>query len=267
MFLKKHVRKKNGKAHTYWDLVESYRTPRGPRHRTVAYLGELDVADCGGWAKLARQLDYKPLPVIEPTLFDPQPDDEPVPEEATVNGVRVDETTDFGDVWLGLTLWRTLGLDKLFARILPEGREDIGWDLMAAILVLGRFCQPSGELHIEDTWYPRTMFPEILGVKARQVHVRRLYQALDVLCGCKDAVEKHLKNRLGELFNVDYDLMQRNSRAAGKYDIQVIDDPDRTGHFKLIWRCREEWADQTFHLLRLHSPNGGSIGGQVFNLG
>ena len=207
MFLKKHVRKKNGKAHTYWDLVESYRTPKGPRHRTVAYLGELDVVDCGGWAKLARQLDDKPLPVIRPTLFDPQPDppsealrrtgDDPVPEEVTVNvnGVRVEETTDFGDVWLGLTLWRTLGLDKLFARILPEGREEVGWDLMAAILVLGRFCEPSSELHIEDTWYPRTVLPEILGVKARQVHVRRLYQALDVLCGCKDAVEKHLKNR------------------------------------------------------------------------
>jgi len=209
MFLKRHVRRKNGKDHTYWSLVKSERVGKGSRHRTLAYLGELDVVDCGGWAKLARELDDKPAPIIHPTLFDSEPDDEPVPEEVTVNvnGVRVEETTDFGDIWLGLTLWRTLGLDKLFAQIMPEGREKVGWDLMAAILVLGRFCDPSSELHIEDTWYPRTVLPEMLGVKARQVHVRRLYQALDVLCGCKQAVEKHLKNQLGRLFNVDYDLL------------------------------------------------------------
>lgn len=209
MFLKRHVRRKNGKDHIYWSLVRSERTAKGSRHRTLAYLGELDVVDCGGWAKLARELDDKPSPVIHPTLFDPEPDDEPVPEEVTVNvkDVRIEQTRDFGDVWLGLTLWRTLALDKLFAQIMPEGREEVGWDLMATILVLGRFCDPSSELHIEDTWYPRTVLPEMLGVKARQVHVRRLYQALDVLCGCKQAVEKHLKNQLGRLFNIDYDLL------------------------------------------------------------
>lgn len=209
MFLKRHVRRKNGKDHIYWSLVQSERMGKGSRHRTLAYLGELDVVDCGGWAKLARELDDKPAPIIHPTLFAPEPDDEPVPEEVTVNvkDVRIEQTRDFGDVWLGLTLWRTLGLDRLFAQIMPKGREKVGWDLMATILVLGRFCDPSSELHIEDTWYPRTVLPEMLGVKARQVHVRRLYQALDVLCGCKQAVEKHLKNQLGRLFNIDYDLL------------------------------------------------------------
>lgn len=158
MFLKRHVRRKNGKDHTYWSLVKSERMAKGSRHRTLAYLGELDVVDCGGWAKLARELDDKPAPIIHPTLFDPEPDDEPVPEEVTVNvkDVRIEQTRDFGDVWLGLTLWRTLGLDRLFAQIMPKGREKVGWDLMATILVLGRFCDPSSELHIEDTWYPRT---------------------------------------------------------------------------------------------------------------
>ena len=97
MFLKRHVRRKNGKDHTYWSLVKSERIGKVSRHRTLAYLGELDVVDCGGWAKLARELDDKPAPIIHPTLFDPEPDDEPVPEEVTVNvnGVRVEETTDF----------------------------------------------------------------------------------------------------------------------------------------------------------------------------
>jgi len=130
MFLKRHVRRKNGKDHIYWSLVKSERIGKGSRHRTLAYLGELDVVDCGGWAKLARELDDKPAPIIHPTLFDPEPDDEPVPEEVTVNvkGVRVDETKDFGDVWLGLTLWRTLGLDQYCsARFLLEGCPHAAW--------------------------------------------------------------------------------------------------------------------------------------------
>jgi hypothetical protein len=57
VFLKKLKRRKNGKDHVYWALMESYRTPRGPRHRAVAYLGELDVADCGGWDRRLWMLD------------------------------------------------------------------------------------------------------------------------------------------------------------------------------------------------------------------
>jgi len=176
MFLQKINRKKNGKSHAYWALMESYRTPRGPHHRTVAYMGELDEIDCGGSAQLVRRVDNKPLPVVHPTLFCYEPQAEPVPEHVTVNvkGVRIEATKDFGDVWLGLMLWSTLGLDKLFKQILPEGREEVGGDLLAAILVLGRFCEPSSELHIENTWYPRTALPEMLGVPHEQVHVHRL---------------------------------------------------------------------------------------------
>jgi len=81
--------------------------------------------DRGGWAQLVRRVDNKPLPVVQPTLFCPEPQAEPVPESVTVNvkGVRVEATRDFGDVWLGLLLWSTLGLDRLFKQILPEGRR------------------------------------------------------------------------------------------------------------------------------------------------
>ncbi len=211
MFLKKHLRKKNGKCHTYWELVRSFRIAKGSRHQRVAYLGELTEEDCGGWAALVRQLDGKPPGVVQPTLFDPEPEiePEPVPEIVTVkvNGVCVEATKDFGDVWLGLTLWRTLRLDRLFAEILPEGREDVAWHVMTAILAIARLCEPSSELHIQQTWYPRTALPEILGVKPEQVYGQRLYRTLDVLTGCKQAVEKHLKNQLGELFSLDYDLL------------------------------------------------------------
>jgi len=209
MFLKKLQRKKNGKRHTYWALVESLRTAKGPRHRIVAYLGELGPHGRKPWANLVQKLDNKPLSVAQPTLFQLDDPPEPVPDCAAVRieGVRVEATKDFGDVWLGLLLWQTLGLDQLFKRLLPKGREAVRWDLLACILAVARFCEPSSELHIEDTWYSRTSLPQMLGVDADQVHVQRLYRALDVLHPHKEAVERHLKERLGELFSLDYDLL------------------------------------------------------------
>ena len=209
MFLKKYQRRKNGKRHTYWGLVESYRTPRGPRHRVVAYLGELDESHKEGWAQLAKKLDNKPMPIVHPTLFDSSPESVDVPEKVSV---KIDEgcvesTKDFGDVWLGLYLWQTLKLDKLFKKILPSGKEDIEWDLMVLILAMARFCEPSSELHIEDTWYPRTALSEMVGIPADKVYVQRLYRTLDVIHPHKEAVEKHLKKRLGELFDTKHDLL------------------------------------------------------------
>lgn len=209
MFLRKHTRKKDGKIHTYWALVESYRTARGPRHRTVAYLGELERGQQKGWANLSRTLNGKQLQALQPELFNEEAQGQQVPENVKVNirGVRVEKTTSFGDVWLALLLWHTLGLDELFKDILQEGREDVEWSLMAAVLAIARFCEPSSELRICDAWYPGTALPELLGVPTDKVYVQRLYRTLDALYPHKETVEKHLKARLGELFDVKFDIL------------------------------------------------------------
>ena len=99
MFLKRLHRRKNGKKHAYWALVESVRTAGGPRHRVVAYLGELSKSQQNGWAKLARRLDKKDRP--QPSLFAPPAYDEPS-EDRYVNiklkGIRLERLRDFGDV-------------------------------------------------------------------------------------------------------------------------------------------------------------------------
>jgi len=209
MFLRKHTRKKDGKNHVYWSLVESYRTPRGPRNRIVAYLGELEKNEQKGWANLPHTLEGKQLRGLQPELFGEEPQSEPVPENVRVNirGVRVEKTADFGNVYLALLLWRTLGLDELFKDILPNGREDVEWSLMAAILAIARFCQPSSELRICDAWYPGTALPELLGVPSDKMYAQRLYRTLDVLYPHKETIEKHLKARLGELFDVKFDIL------------------------------------------------------------
>ena len=208
MFLKRLERHKNGKGHTYWALVESIRTARGSRHRVVAYLGELRKSERNGWVQLCRRLNKEQRP--EPSLFDPPYYDDPTDDEPVLvklKGIRLERLRDFGDVWLALGLWRLLGLDVLLARLMPQGREDVPWPVVAAILTIARLCEPSSELHIADTWYRRTALPDLLGVRVDQVNDDRLYAGLDQLLVHKEAIEKHLKERLGDLFDLDYDLL------------------------------------------------------------
>jgi transposase len=208
MFLKRLERRKNGKGHTYWALVESYRTARGSRHRVVAYLGELKKSARTGWAQLGRRLDGEARP--QPSLFDPPHYDDPTDDEPVLvklKDIQLDRLRDFGDVWLALGLWRLLKLDEWLAEIMPRGDEEVPWPVVAAILAIARFCEPSSELHIADTWYRRTALDDLLGVTVEQVHTRRLYEGLDTLLPHKEAIEKHLKERLGDLFDLKYDLL------------------------------------------------------------
>ena len=211
MFLRRFERRKNGKPHSYWALAESYRTAKGSRQRIVAYLGELTESEQDGWAKLGSHLDGEAKarrPQL--TFFDPPRRDEPRDDEpllVKLSSIRLERTRDFGDVWLAWGLWRMLGLDELLEELIEPGREDVSWATMAAILTIARFCEPSSELHIADTWYRRTALEELLGVTSEQIHTDRLYKALDQLLPHKESLEKHLRKRLGELFELQCDLL------------------------------------------------------------
>jgi len=208
MFLRRFERRKAGKRHTYWALVESYRTEQGSRQRVVAYLGELKRSEQDGWAQLGRRLNKEDRP--QPSLFDPPVYDEPrdgEPVLVKLDGVRMERLRDFGEVWLALGLWRLLGLDSLLSELMPPGREDVPWPVVAAILTIARFCEPSSELHIEETWYRRTALDDLVGVSPELVNKDRLYVGLDRLLECKESLERHLKDRLGNLFDLSYDLL------------------------------------------------------------
>jgi len=174
----------------------------------VAYLGELKKSEQNGWAWLGRRLDKKDRPA--PSLFDPpaypEPDDRE-PMLVKIKGIRLERSRDFGDVWLALGLWRLLGLEELLTGLMPTGREEVSWPVVASILSIARFCEPSSELHIEQTWYRRTALGDLLGVPVGQVYTDRLYAGLDQLLPHKPAIEAHLKQRLGDLFDLQYDLL------------------------------------------------------------
>jgi transposase len=207
MFLRRYERRKNGKGHVYWALVESIRTARGSRQKIVAYLGDVKKRERTGWTALGRRLDKKDRPA--PSLFDPPACPDPVDDLALVRikGIHLERPRDFADVWLALGLWRLLKLDVLLSERMKAGAADVPWAVVAAILTIGRFCEPSSELHIADTWYRRTALEDLLGVRVEQVHHRRLYEGLDALLPHKEAIEAHLKARLGDLFDLKYDLL------------------------------------------------------------
>ncbi len=137
-------------------------------------------------------------------LFD---DVEPEWVEVDIQGIRVENCLAFGGPWLGMELLRRLGLIAWLERCMPAGREEVPWSLMALVLVIARLCDPSSELHIAEHFYKDTALCDLLGIAPDKINDDRLYRAMDQLLPHKEALEIHLKNRLGELFGLEYDIL------------------------------------------------------------
>lgn len=203
MYLRHSVRHKNGKPHTYWRLVRSVRRNGKVVQETLAQLGELDAQGRARARDLARQITGRG---DQPDLFEePAEGDQRV--AVRLDKVRLERGLRFGDVWLGWTLWKALRFDEVFAQLIPHGREDVSWPVMASVLVLARLSEPSSELHIAEDWYRKTALADLLGLAADKVNEDRLYRALDRILPHKAAVEQHIRARLGELFDIEYDLL------------------------------------------------------------
>jgi len=202
MFLRPHYRRCNGQLEAYWTLVESYRTKRGPRQRTVAYLGLMDEA---GRLGVEQAADPRP-PSSQRALF---PHETPAPRFVEIDRtrVRVENCRQFGGPWLALELIKQLGLDDFLKRTLSAKREHVPWSLTALILVVARFCEPSSELYIAEHFYRQSALCDLLGVSINKVDDNRLYRGLDALLPHKAALEVFLKQRFGELFAIEYDLL------------------------------------------------------------
>jgi len=203
MYLRHTTRKKDGKTHTYWRLVRCVRRGRKVVQETVAQLGELDAAGRASARQLARRMTGRGADQQE--LFEPSPAVETVPIQ--LDQVRLERSRSFGEVYLGWTLWRGLELDRVLGDLLPPGREEVPWSSMAALLVIARLCEPTSELAIAERWYRSTALEDILGVSVESVNDDRLYRALDRLLPHKEALEGHLRSKLSELFELDYDLL------------------------------------------------------------
>src|SRR3989440_258375 len=208
MYLRRCYRRKDGKRHAYWALVESYRTSRGPRQRVVAWLGVMDERGRLGVKRCAEK-----QPGYQTDLFTRT---EPEWVEVDVKRVRVERSRKFGGPWLGRELLRRLELDRFLEERLPNGREEIPWSAMAMILILGRLCEPSSELHLAEHLYEASAMSDLLGVPEEKVNEDRLYRTLDILLPHMKALD----GRAGRVWIMDRGLASEKNvrflRAGGR---------------------------------------------------
>ena len=209
MFLRPNHRDKDGKEHTYWSLVESVRTPDGPRQKTLCHLGELNGSDQVRWLRTvevfneqgeAQQLKLFPSHAAAPA-------DDPQVARVLIHRVRLERTRQFGACYLGLEMWKCLELDHFFAQVLDSEPADVPWSRVAALLAINRLCAPGSELAIEQRWYPSTALDDLLGIEEGKINDTRLYRCLDRILPYKTKLERHLKERYGELFGAEFDVL------------------------------------------------------------
>jgi len=209
MFLRPNHRSKDGKDHTYWSLVETVRTPDGPRQKTLCHLGELNGSAHARWMKTiqvfneqgeTQQLKLFPSDV-EPPVDDPQV------ARVLLNKVRLERTRQFGACYLGLELWKRLGLDRFFQQAVDHEMADVPWSRVTALLAVNRLCAPGSELAIEQRWYPSTALDNLLEIEEGKINDTRLYRCLDRILPHKTKLERHLKDRYGELFGAEFDVL------------------------------------------------------------
>lgn len=211
MFLRAHQRSKDGKGHTYWSLVETIRTANGPRQRTLCYLGELNGSAQSRWLKTIEvfneQGESRQLQLFAADQAPEGEDQQVVP--VRIDQVRLERTRCFGECFLGLELWRRLQLDRFFTTTLDQTEEqvDVPWSKVAALLAINRLCAPGSELAIEQRWFPSTALDDLLEIEAGKINDTRLYRCLDRLLPHKGKLEQHLRQRYGELFSAEFDVL------------------------------------------------------------
>ena len=209
MFVRSHQRKKDGKNHVYWSLVETVRTAHGPRQKTLCYLGELNSSAQARWLKTIEvfneQGETQQLKLF-PSQIQP-PADDPQVARILVNRVRLERSRQFGACYLGLALWKRLELDQFFATLLDQTEADVAWSKVVAVLAINRLCAPGSELSVEQRWYPATALDDLLEIAESKINDTRLYRCLDRILPHKTKLERHLKQRYGELFGAEFDVL------------------------------------------------------------
>ena len=210
MFLKCSVRRKDGKEHRSWSVVESRRVGRAVLQRHVLYLGEINDSQRAAWQKSIEVFDEQQGQSRQCALF-------PADRTPAVSGtlavqVRLDRLQlahprTWGACWLGDQLWRDLQLDTFFAARLGWSREGTDWEKVLRVLTLYRLLSPGSEWRLHRHWFGPTALADLLGVDERLTQADTLYRGLDGLLEHKDALFTHLRKRWSDLFGAKFDVV------------------------------------------------------------
>ena len=211
MHLKVHRRKKDGKEHRYFSIVESRRVSRQRVvHRTVVYLGEINDSQQAAWRKTLEVFDEDKRDFATMSLF---PDDREIPVndvealQVKLGAMQLERPRAFGGCWLACELWRQLRLDEFWQARLPEGREDVPWEKVLRLLVVNRLLEPGSEFRVHRQWFDQTAMAELLSTDFAVAEKDRLYRCLDRLLEHKAALFQHLRQRWQDLFATHFEVL------------------------------------------------------------
>jgi transposase len=210
MFLRQNNRKKNGKTHRYFTVVENRRVAGGTTQRRVLYLGEINDSQQQAWRRTLEVFDEDRGQYCQLSLY---PGDRPLPPgEADSISVKLESMElhrprSFGDCWLGCWVWERLSLSSFWKMQLKEDRGDVPWAKVLQLLVVNRLIDPGSELRIHRQWFLRSAMDELLGVDFAAAGKDRLYRCLDRILPHKDALCRHLAGRWKTLFDSSFDVL------------------------------------------------------------
>jgi transposase len=166
LFLRSTNRKKDGKDHRYFSLVENQRVGADKTvQRTVLYLGEINDQQQASWRKTLAVFDEEKQQFTELSLF---PEDRPLPEDAVdsiqvkLSGLELRRPRPFGNCWLASELWHQLGLSEFWRERLPEGRESVSWEKVLRLLVVNRLLEPGSEFRVHRHWFVESAMDALL---------------------------------------------------------------------------------------------------------
>jgi transposase len=214
MFLRAKTRKKDGKIHRYFSVLESRRVGAKRRtvQRTVLHLGEINGNQEASWKQTLEVFDEGRQEHRTLSLF---PDDS-VAMPASVDSLRVRlsemelrRARSFGDCWLGCELWRQLGLEEFWHARLNEKvrRETLDWEKVLRLLVINRLLDPGSEFRVHRQWFDRSAMGELLDEDFAVAEKNRLYRCLDRILEYKQELFAHLRQRWADLFGAEFDVL------------------------------------------------------------
>jgi transposase len=211
MFIRSTKRKKNGKVHRYFSVVENRRLADGQTtQRQVMYLGEINDSQEAAWRRTLRVFDEDRRQYCEMSLF---PDDRPLPGDAAdavsvkLTEMELRRPRSFGDCWLGCLIWEELQLGQFWETRLNRGREAVPWVKVLQLLVVNRLIDPGSEFRVHRQWFLRSAMDELLDVDFAVAGKDRLYRCLDRLLKHKEAMCQFLAERWRTLFDTRFDVL------------------------------------------------------------
>ncbi len=211
MFLRSTSRKKDGKEHRYFSIVESHRLSSGKMaQRTVLYLGEVNDQQAAAWRKSLEVFDEEQQSSRTLSLF---PEDREIPQDAAdglqvrLSGLELRRARAFGNCWLACELWRQLSLDGFWQQRLPDGREAVSWEKVLQLLVVNRWIDPGSEWRLHRQWFLGSAMDELLGVDFVVAEKDRLYRCLDRILEHKQELFVWLQQKWADLFHADFEVL------------------------------------------------------------